>query len=167
MSIDVSIGSLPNSWYSRVPVAPASAGLNGRLRAVAAWLSRPRRVVALLTLIWALNVADLFYTITEQRQKLFRELNPVAVHLMDNHPAGLILYKFTLVAFGSAILIAHRRERVAELSCWFLLAVYGYVGIRWAIYYDHLAIAMTDPAVVLVDPSAQFDDSLSREFHLP
>lgn len=115
------------------------------------FLSRPRRVIGLLLVIWTLNIADLSFTLQEADQRLFRELNPVAAHIIHGPPVLLIAYKLTLVVMASSILIRLRRHRVVELSCWFLLAVYGYVGIRWNIYYGDLTIAMSDPAVFCLD----------------
>lgn len=105
-------------------------------------------------IVWTLNVADLSYTMQEAEQRLFRELNPVAAHIIQGPAVGLILYKLSLVTIGSAILIQCRRHRIAELSCWFLLAVYGYVGLRWNIYYRELTVAMNDPAVLYVESPA-------------
>ncbi len=119
-----------------------------RLRPPAfSWLVRPRRVLLLLGAIWLLNAFDLAYTLGESERRTFREMNPLAAQLVKAPPAHLITYKSALVAVGSGLLLALRRERVAELACWFVLAVYCAVAIRWWIYFEHMLEAVVDPAV--------------------
>ena len=147
----MSIGSLNIPAFIGHERGSVRSALVRTARAVVDFLSRPRRVIGLLLIIWTLNIADLGFTIQESDQRLFLELNPVAANMLKCPPIVLIAYKVTLVLVASAILIRLRRHRVVELSCWFLLAVYGYVGIRWNIYYGDLAIAMSDPAVFCLD----------------
>lgn len=148
----MSIGSLTTAIPHAVQAIRRRSAPLTYVHRTAQWLCRPRRVVGLLLLIWGLNGLDLGYTIAESNQRLFRELNPVAAHVLQAPPYALVLYKASLVAIGSAILIRLRRERVAELSCWFLLTVYCYVSVRWLIYYDHITAVLSDPAVVQIDP---------------
>ena len=102
------------------------------------WLVRPRRVLLLLAAIWVLNVFDLGYTLLESTRHQFVEMNPVAAPLIDAPARLLVAYKATLVVIGSALLLMFARHSTTEWACWFLLATYVYVGIRWSIYYADL-----------------------------
>ena len=115
------------------------------------WLTRPRRILLVLGAVWVINVFDLGYTLLESMRKDFVEVNPVAAQLVGTSPSELILYKTALVVTGSVILLVHRRHRIAELGCWFLLGAYLFVAIRWWLYYEHLLEALANPAVN-VDP---------------
>lgn len=106
------------------------------------------RVLVLLSTIWVLNLFDLCYTLLEANGRHFRELNPVAAYLLD-HPHALVLYKASLVTIGSVILLSHRRVRLVEFSCWFVLAAYVYVAIRWSMYFSDLHVCLADPAVTV------------------
>lgn len=101
-------------------------------------LPRPVRVLLLLLGVWLLNIFDLGFTLHQAPMSHFIELNPLAARLLDAPPVALVLYKFSLLGTGTLILLALRRYAVAELACWFLLAVYFYVAVRWYAYYYHL-----------------------------
>ncbi len=113
-----------------------------------AWLIRPRRVLLLLAAIWILNAFDLAYTMNEVGRHGFVELNPLAAGLL-HAPGLLIAYKLTLVLIGSALLLATACHSTAEWACWFLLATYAYVGLRWTIYFTDLLPAAIDPFVAV------------------
>jgi hypothetical protein len=115
------------------------------------WLTRPRRVLLVLSAVWVLNIFDLGYTLLESLHNGFIELNPLAARLVGESPAALVGYKAALIAISSAILLVFRRQRVVELGCWFLLAVYLQVAVCWAFYYEDRLAALEDPAVN-VDP---------------
>lgn len=117
------------------------------LVALAGRFDRPRRVVLLLAAVWVLNAFDLGFTIIEANGRLFRELNPMAAQLLEN-PIALATYKVSLVFMGSFILLKYRRRRVSELGCWFLFFTYSYLWVRWAEYYDHVTVTLSDPCVV-------------------
>lgn len=102
------------------------------------WLIRPRRVLLLLAAIWVLNVFDLGYTLLESTQNHFVEMNPLAAGLIGEPTAMLVVYKASLVIIGSAVLLIFSRHSTTEWACWFLLAVYMYVGLRWCLYYAGL-----------------------------
>jgi len=110
------------------------------------WLIRPRRILLGVAALWVLNVFDLGYTLLETSRSGFVELNPVAARLVGGPDRLLVLYKTALVGVGSVILLALRRHRLAEMTCWLLLAVYALVGIRWNVYYNHLMTTPSDPA---------------------
>ena len=111
------------------------------------WLDRPRRVLYLLAGVWVLNFMDLGLTITESEARLFRELNPLAAQMLGE-PLALVMYKASLVWIGSWILLRFRARRLTELACWFLLATYSYVGLRWHQYYSDVIVTFHDPCVV-------------------
>lgn len=115
--------------------------------AIAGQFDRSRRVMLLLAAVWVLNAFDLCFTIIESNGRFFRELNPMAAQLLDT-PVALATYKVSLVFMGSFILLKHRRRRISELGCWFLLCTYSYLWVRWAEYYDHLTVTLNDPCVV-------------------
>jgi hypothetical protein len=135
-----------------MPASPARtgrvyAGLRTGLKRCFRWLIRPRRVLLLLTAVWIVNIFDLGYTLLESTRRDFIEVNPFAAKLVGASPEALVVYKATLVVLSSAILLAHRRHRIAELACWFLFAIHLYVGICWARYYEDMLETLIDPAV--------------------
>ncbi len=117
-----------------------------------AWPTRGSRVVLLMVVICLLNYVDLGLTLIEARNHLFIELNPLASRLIQHPPPVLIAYKVVLVLVGGAILIALRNHRITEWACWLLFSAYGFVALRWAVYYSHLLETFNDPAshVVIV-----------------
>ena len=117
---------------SRLPACEATAGRAFR------WLIRPRRVLLLLAAIWVLNVFDLGYTLLEATQHHFVEMNPLAAGLIHAPTPLLVAYKASLVIVGSLVLLVFARHSTTEWACWFLLAVYVYVGLRWYLYFAGL-----------------------------
>lgn len=113
-----------------------------------AWLVRPRRVLLLLAAIWILNAFDLAYTMGEAGRSGFVELNPLAAPLLHS-PHLLIAYKCSLVLLGSILLLATAWHSATEWACWFLLATYAYVGLRWTIYFTDLMPGSVDPFVAV------------------
>jgi hypothetical protein len=110
------------------------------------WLVRPRRVLLLLAAIWDLNIFDLCYTLGESGQRAFVEMNPIAARLANEPGDDLVAYKLGLLTVGSVILLLLSRERIAELTCWMLLAASMYVAVRWFFYYVHAMDTINDPA---------------------
>lgn len=110
------------------------------------WFTRPRRILLILFSVWVINAIDLAFTVNESTRHMFVEMNPIAALLL-NSTELLVAYKFIMVAFGSSILIALRRQRIAEISCWFLFAAHTFLAIRWSIYYAHLLETLNDPAI--------------------
>jgi len=108
-------------------------------------------VLLVLAAVWVINVFDLGYTLLESLHSGFIEMNPLAAKLIGGSPEVLVSYKTALLAVSSTILLIYRRQRVAELGCWFLLAVYLHVAICWCYYYEERLASLEDPAVN-VDP---------------
>jgi len=92
--------------------------------------ARTRAVVQLAAVLVLLNGMDLLFTILAQQTGQFFELNPVGERLIDS-PVALGYYKTTLVAVGVGILLFLRRRRAAEVTAWWLCALYMLVLIRW------------------------------------
>jgi hypothetical protein len=143
----VSISDYPYTPASPARTGRAYAGLRTALKRCFRWLIRPRRVLLLLTAVWIVNIFDLGYTLLESIRRDFIEVNPLAAKLVGASPEALVVYKAALVVVSSAILLAHRRQRIAELACWFLFAIHLYVGICWARYYEDMLETLIDPAV--------------------
>jgi hypothetical protein len=103
-----------------------------------AWLTRPRRVLFLLAAVWVLSLFDLGFTLSERDRPSFEELNPLAAPLLSAPTHVIAAFKIALLAVGTVILVAVRRNALAEGACWFLLAAKLYVALRWYVYFDYL-----------------------------
>ena len=91
---------------------------------------RTRTVVALVSLLVVLNGLDLLFTILAERTGRFVELNPIGEQMMHS-PLALGLFKAMLVVVGVGIILFLRRRRLAELTAWWLCALYMLVLVRW------------------------------------
>ena len=120
--------------------APEQDGSHGLLHTLQylALATRPRRIVALIILLWILNFFDLTYTIFAHEIGGFEELNPLAHRLLDTSWL-LTAFKLGAVAGGSTILLLLRRHRIAELVCWCLCVVYTVLAFMWMKYYSILS----------------------------
>lgn len=131
-----------HGWSGDGPPPPPRA-----LRGALAFLARPQRVLFVLAAVWVLNLADLHYTLLEASSRHFSEMNPLAAWLLRQAPALLVGYKALLVGLGSSVMLCFRRHRLAEFGCWLVLAACAGVGLRWEVYFDHVAETLSDPAV--------------------
>jgi uncharacterized protein DUF5658 len=127
---------IPNSAGARAQVgSDASQALASVQYALVA--TRPRRITALLVLLWILNVFDLSCTILAHQIGGFQELNPVARQMLE--PSWmLVAFKVGTVALGSLILLLLRRYRVTELVCWLLCLIYTSLAFTWMTYFSLL-----------------------------
>jgi hypothetical protein len=116
-----------------------------------AWLNRPRRVLLTLAAVWIVAVFDLGYTLAERGSQDFRELNPIAAHILAGPSVAVMAYKFGLLSAGTIILLALRRHFVAELACWLLFAAMIYLAQRWCWYFGVLLQNYADPVETSVD----------------
>jgi len=105
---------------------------------------RTRRVLELLVVLWVLAMADLFFTIWAQIFTPFKELNPLASHLLEhNRLLLLVAAKVGLTGFGTAIFWALRKHRPAELALWMVVLAYVALAFRWSDYTTQvLALGM-------------------------
>ena len=114
---------------------------------------RPRRVLAMLIILWLLNIFDLLFTLMAHELGGFLEVNPVArVFLATGLLNNLVAYKVTLCLFGSLLLFRVRFHPFSEYGCWVGLVVYGYVSLLWLRYFqwaaNHHPIAIYDIPVL-------------------
>ena len=97
--------------------------------------ARTRRTVGLLTIVWALALSDLFFTIWAHRFTAFKELNPLASLLLQHHLiASLAAGKVVLTALGTAIFWFLRKHSRSELALWAIMFVYVALMVRWSDY---------------------------------
>jgi len=94
-----------------------------------------QRVLILVPIIWVLNLIDLFFTRLASLDRDFIELNPLASHLSGS---GQLLLKLLALATFSAVCVALRRRRSAQLGCWALLAIYGTLAVIWFTVFNFL-----------------------------
>ena len=103
----------------------------GGWRHVDATGRRQRLVWRMIAMLWVLNGLDLICTLLANHEGRFHELNPLGGLLMGSSVA-LAVYKIGAVALGSAVLLAYRRYRGAEVAVWWLCLVYAVLSFRWA-----------------------------------
>src|SRR5262245_33165253 len=96
------------SWLPSRFVLPVMTAVH---RIAPADRARGRRLLLLLIGVWLVNLFDLGFTLVACQQRLMTELNPLAQYVMSWGTPALIVYKFVLVASGSAILWWQRRRR--------------------------------------------------------
>ena len=125
--------------------APAEHATSAFLRNFG-WLNRSRRVLLALACTWVIHVFDLGFTQLETHHDRFRELNPIAARFLHN-PQAVTIYKFSLLAAGTLIVLSLRRWPVAEMGAWFILATSLYLAVRWHCYYASLASGIDNPFI--------------------
>jgi len=97
--------------------------------------ARSRRTLELLSVLWILAMADLFFTIWAHIFTPFKELNPWASHmLMHNRLLMLIALKVGLTGLGTAIFWGLRKHARSEIALWLVVAVYVALTFRWSDY---------------------------------
>lgn len=107
--------------------------------------SRARRIGVLLIAMWVLGSADLFFTIWAQVFTQFRELNPIARHLLGRHQLLLLVgFKIGLTAIASFIFWRFRSHRIAELGIWLVIAAYVALALRWSEYTQQVLVPQGD-----------------------
>ncbi|HEY8748614.1 MAG TPA: DUF5658 family protein [Tepidisphaeraceae bacterium] len=97
--------------------------------------ARSRRIVELLSVLWILAMADLFFTLWAHIFTPFKELNPFASHmLIQNRLLLLIAMKVGLTGFGTTIFWGLRKYGRSEVALWLVVAVYVALTFRWSDY---------------------------------
>lgn len=91
---------------------------------------RSRMVLLLIGLLLLLNGLDLAFTLIAQQTGQFAELSPIGDRLITK-PILLGLYKVAAVAIGAGLLLFLRQWRAAEVTAWWMCAVYVLVLVRW------------------------------------
>jgi hypothetical protein len=109
--------------------------MSGRLSIPLIDEARSRRTIELLSVLWILAMADLFFTIWAHLFTPFKELNPVASHMLSqNRLLMLIALKVGLTGFGTAIFWGLRKHGRSEMALWLVVAVYVALTFRWSDY---------------------------------
>lgn len=110
-------------------------------------------MLAMLIILWLLNVFDLLFTLRAHELGSFLEVNPVArIFLATDLLNNLVAYKLILCLFGSLLLYRVRFHPFSEYGCMVGLVVYGYVSLLWLRYFQwaatHHPIAIFDTPVL-------------------
>lgn len=96
---------------------------------------RTCRVVPLLTALWALSMADLYFTLWAHHYTPFLELNPLARWMLLSGSIGLLVaYKVGLTGLAASVFWRLRRYARAELALWLVVGVYLMLAVQWANY---------------------------------
>ena len=117
--------------------APAGADLGyARPPDPARLAARGRRVLLLLGFIWIMNAMDLGFTLLAHRLGGFAEANPLFDGLLDD-PVLIAVIKGGAMVYATAVLLAGRRRRLAEIACWAVCAVYVGLSLTWLSYFHN------------------------------
>ena len=110
--------------------------VHGLTAAPATALSRRTcRVVPLLSALWALSLADLYFTLWAHRYTPFFELNPLARWMLLSGSIGLLVaYKVGMTGIAATVFWRLRRYARAELALWLIVVVYIMLALQWANY---------------------------------
>lgn len=110
-----------------------------------AWIvaARSHRVICLVLGIWVFNAFDLALTILAHQQGVLQEENPLALHLLRQGPASIILFKIGLVLVGSYPLLRFRTARIAEMAACLILIAYAMLAVHWSTCYELYAHNIT------------------------
>lgn len=105
--------------------------------------ARSHRVICLVLGIWLLNGFDLALTILAYQLGVLQEENPLAMHLLEQGTASIVLFKIGLVLVGSYPLLRFRTARITELAAYLILASYALLAVHWSTCYELYAISVT------------------------
>ena len=96
---------------------------------------RTCRVVPLLTALWTLSLADLYFTLWAHHYTPFLELNPLARWMLLSGSIGLLVaYKVGMTGIAAGVFWRVRRYARAELALWLIVVVYIILAVQWANY---------------------------------
>lgn len=138
-------------WSNSTPLSPVSGLSRGRRLLPA----RPVRVAALILIIAAVSVADLYLTVLYLKHGGMNESNPVARWVMGlNCQWVLGIWKFLLAGGCCTILWLARRRWSAEVGALIGAAVMIWLGVRWNQYVE-------------IAREADAASSLAAEYHSP
>ena len=94
-----------------------------------------RVALALIPVVWALNLLDLLFTMLAYQMEGFRELNPLASSLGWHNQ---ILLKLGALVFFSAVCVSVRHHRIMQLGCYLITAVYSALAVLWLRAFNFL-----------------------------
>jgi hypothetical protein len=98
--------------------------------------SRAHRVICLLFGIWLFNAFDLVFTVMSHQHGLLHEENPLARVMLDLGTPSVVLFKIGLVLIGTYPFLRFRRERIAELGAYTILAAYAILAVHWSLCFE-------------------------------
>jgi hypothetical protein len=98
---------------------------------------RERRLLLLLLFVWTVNMFDLGFTLLAHEQRLLVELNPLARGLFAYGSGAVMVYKLSLLVFGSLVLWRFRRHPSAEAAAWVVAGSCVLLALLWhSLYQD-------------------------------
>lgn len=101
---------------------------------------RTPRIVAFLTAIAILSLADLYMTLTHLLSFGLLEQNPLARFIITHgSPAALVAWKCITVGFAITVMYRLRRRPSAEIGALFCVAVLTWLTFRWSSYNDQVS----------------------------
>ncbi len=112
---------------------------------------RPRRILLLLTAVWVVQGFDLGFTLFAHECGTLLELNPAADWALQRGPGTTILFKVSLVLFGSIILWRYRSRAISEGLLWVVALACVGLSLRWQTYFAYFVEHST--TVELVQPN--------------
>jgi hypothetical protein len=118
--------------------------------------SRDRRFFWLLIGVWVVNCFDLELTLLAAQQRMLWELNPVVGQLVPFGPKALTLYKFGLLAVGTALLWRFRWHPAAMKALWVVAIACVVVSVVWYQLYFGVETAWGGVNTAIQEPSAAF-----------
>jgi hypothetical protein len=114
-------------------VLAGNTGMNAEVsprRAIGA-----RLVLALIPVIWVLNLLDLLFTLLAYQMSDFNELNPLASALGWHNQIPL---KLGALLYFSTVCILVRHHRLTQLGCYVVTGVYGVLAVIWLSMFSFL-----------------------------
>ncbi|MCR9294850.1 MAG: DUF5658 family protein [bacterium] len=86
-----------------------------------------------LMLILAMSALDLIWTALSAAAGEMRELNPMAVHLVDS-PGLLVVFKLVVTLLACGILMTLRSQPKAQFATWWMCLVCVLLTFRWVVF---------------------------------
>lgn len=106
--------------------------------------ARGIRVVALVTAVAAISLADLHLTLSHLQGVGMGEANPLARFIMSYNCAWLLgAWKVMLAGLTCAILVSTRKHRSAEIAAWVACGICLWLLGRWVHYLEHAPTMVT------------------------
>ncbi len=84
-------------------------------------------------LILAMSGLDLIWTALSAAAGEMRELNPMAVHLVDS-PELLVVFKMVVTLLACGILLTLRAQPKAQFATWWMCLVCVLLTFRWVVF---------------------------------
>ncbi len=93
------------------------------------------KVVALIPVIWVLNLLDLLFTLLAYQLGDFDELNPLARSIGWHWQ---IVLKLVCLTIFTAVCVAVRDRRITRLGCYAVTGVYAVLACLWLSMFNFL-----------------------------